>query len=265
MAIIPQHYMNAVVAIGVPKIYPAGATIDWIATGFIVGKPVSETEVIPYLVTNGHVLDGARNVIVRFNNEITHCAQNVPLELYNDSGSPIFTLHDGYELPEEKRIDIAVVRLNGTFMMEHHLEIGYFNLNSDLLSLEQMRDTGITEGTFIYSLGFPMGLVNSTEKMPICRMGCIARATKAQIMDRNSMLLDLQNFPGGSGSPIVSRPEFISITGTKSNQTSCLIGIVHGFLHFPDNRENTGIALANPAEYIVEAIEKDLKKTQQQS
>ena len=149
--------------------------------------------------------------------------------------------------------------------MERHLEIGYFNLNSDLLSLEQMRDTGITEGTFIYSLGFPMGLVNSTEKMPICRMGCIARATKAQIIDRNSMLLDLQNFPGGSGSPIVSRPEFISITGTKSNQTSCLIGIVHSFLHFSDNTENTGIALANPAEYIVEAIEKDLRKTQQQS
>lgn len=260
MAIIPQQYINAVVAIGIPEITSAGTTIRWIGTGFIVGKPVSETEVLPYLVTNGHVLDGVHNVIIEFNNEITHRAQNVPLELYDNSGRPIFTFHDGYGLPKEKRIDIAVVRLNGQFMLEHHLEIGYFNIDSDLLSLEQMRDTGITEGTFIYSLGFPMGLVSLTEKMPICRLGCVARATKAEIMDRNSMLLDLQNFPGGSGSPIVSRPEFISITGTKSNQTSRLIGIVHSFMHYTNNEENTGIALANPAEYIVETIEKDLKK-----
>ena len=128
--------------------------------------------------------------------------------------------------------------------------------------MSQMQDTGVEEGTIIYSLGFPMGLVNAHDKMPICRMGCVARATKSQVADNNSILLDLQNFQGGSGSPIINRPEVVAITGTKSNDSSCLIGIVHRFLHFAGETENTGIALANPADYIIETIEKDLNKKQ---
>lgn len=69
--------------------------------------------------------------------------------------------------------------------------------------------------------------------------------------------MDLQNFPGGSGSPVINRPENVSITGTKFNQSCNLIGILHAFMHFPGEKENIGIALANPVDYIKETVEKN--------
>ncbi len=55
---------------------------------------------------------------------------------------------------------------------------GAFDLEDHALVLEQMRATGVEEGSFVYALGFPMNLVDSI-KVPICRLGCIARVTDA--------------------------------------------------------------------------------------
>lgn len=64
--IIPNKFMNAIVAIGEPK---DEKEKHWIGTGFIVArKEVGNPEVSDYfIVTNKHVLEKCEKIFVRFN------------------------------------------------------------------------------------------------------------------------------------------------------------------------------------------------------
>lgn len=99
-------------------------------------------------------------------------------------------------------------------------------------------------------------------------MGCIARISEEQIAESHDALLDIQNFPGNSGSPIVSKPEFIGIQGTNILDRCVLIGIIHAYLPYRESlinsqtkeivevrSENSGLALMHPVEYIRDVID----------
>lgn len=179
MAMIPKNYFNAVVAIG----SKSGTTTQWFGTGFIVGKNAGGSKYRIFLVTCGHVLDGQSEVILRFNNDKTGGIDDVSLHLYDDKDKPLFSFHDGYTYTD-KKIDIAAIQINPNYLKKHDITYGFFALDKNALTLKQMRDTGVEEGTLVYSLGFPLRLVCNSKTMPICRMGCIARATKEQVEEK---------------------------------------------------------------------------------
>ena len=90
----------------------------------------------------------------------------------------------------------------------------------------------------------------------------------AQIAESHNVLVDIQNFPGNSGSPIVTRPEIVTISGTPSFNKSILLGIVHSYIPYQESlinsqtkkvveirSENSGIALVHPVEYIKEIVD----------
>ena len=117
-------------------------------------------------------------------------------------------------------------------------------------------------------LGYTMGLVNQSSSLPICRLGCIARISKEQVQEQHNILVDIQNFPGNSGSPIINRPEIVSIQGTKNLDRSVLIGIIHSYIPYEETlinsqtgrfvevrSENSGLAYVHPVEYIREIID----------
>ena len=93
--------------------------------------------------------------------------------------------------------------------------------------------------------------------------------SETQITEQHNILVDIQNFPGNSGSPIITRPETITITGTASLTKSVLVGIVHSYIPYKERlvnsqtneiveirSENSGLANVHPVEYIREIIEK---------
>lgn len=143
-----------------------------------------------------------------------------------------------------------------------------FDIDSNSFSSVELRDNGVDEGSLVYMLGYPMGLVNVNSELPICRMGCIARISEEQIAESHDALLDIQNFPGNSGSPIVSKPEFIGIQGTNILDSCVLIGLIHAYLPYRESlinsqtkeivevrSENSGLALMHPVEYIRDVID----------
>ena len=75
--------------------------------------------------------------------------------------------------------------------------------------------------------------------LPICRLGRVARMSKAQVDESYNVLVDIQNFPGNSGSPIVTRPEIVSIQGTKALNKSVLLGIIHSYIPYQESLMNT--------------------------
>ena len=128
--------------------------------------------------------------------------------------------------------DITAVMLSGTTITIQHLKFSSFDIYSNSFSSFKLRNNGVDEGPLVYMLGYPMGLVNVNSELSICRMGCIARISEEQIAESHDALLDIQNFPGNSGSPIVSNSEFIGIQGTKIIDRCVLIGIIHANLLF---------------------------------
>lgn len=259
MALIPKIYIDAVVSIGLRQ---TNDSIAWIGTGFFVHRRINDKEVLPFLVSNKHIFEGKSCVVIRMRE-----TQENKLVLKDVSLS---------DCRVHTFADIAAVMLSGTTITQQHLKFSSFDIDGNSFSSFELRDNGVDEGSLVYMLGFPMGLVNVNSELPICRMGCIARISEEQIAESHDALLDIQNFPGNSGSPIVSKPEFIGIQGTKILDRCVLIGIIHAYLPYRESlinsqtkeivevrSENSGLALMHPVEYIREVIDMYFKKPEE--
>lgn len=251
MALIPKGYIDAVVSIGVKQ---PEDKIVWIGTGFFVHRRINDKEVLPFLVSNKHIFEGKSCVVIRMRE-----TQENKLVLMDVS------LNDRRV---HKFADIAAVMLSGTTITQRHLKFSSFDIDNNSFSSFELRDNGVDEGSLVYMLGYPMGLVNVNSELPICRMGCIARISEEQIAESHDALLDIQNFPGNSGSPIVNKPENIGIQGTNILDRCMLIGIIHAYIPYRESlinsqthevvevrSENSGIALMHPVEYIRDVID----------
>ena len=86
-----------------------------------------------------------------------------------------------------------------------------------------------------------MGLVNQSFSLSICCLGCIVHISKEQIYEKHNNLVDIKNFQVNSGSPILIRPEILSIDGTRSLERSVLVGIIHSYIPYQETLVNTQI------------------------
>ena len=261
MAIIPKFFLNAVVALGVPK---DNNSKQWIGTGFLMGRKEDSdiTKSTIYIITNKHVVENQNTLLVRFNNINGNGVKDLPMSLQKEYGKN-YTEHP---LPET---DIVAIQISPKVIRDNQLELFYFDKDDHALSLKQMEDTGVSEGSLIYSLGFPMNLVGEITKAPICRLGCISRIADAFIQENaQKFLVDAQVFPGNSGGPIISRPEIVSIEGTETNDNANLIGILSAYIPYRDimvsqqtgrammiQEENSGLTIVHPVDRIREVIE----------
>lgn len=256
MAFLPKSYMDSVVSIG----YQTLNGLKWVGTGFIAAKAKDSLRVWLYLVTNRHIIEGQSAIWIRLHNEAQNTDDAIEVPLI-ENGTVMYSVHPN------RYVDIAAIHLNGRYLINNNFSIGYIDIDNNAMSSEELRENGVSEGNLAYMLGYPMGLVNVNSKSPICRMGCIARMSKEQIAESNNILMDIQNFPGNSGSPVVLKPEVISIEGTKNLPRCVLIGIVHSYIPYRDvlysrqtgedveiRTENSGIANMHPVELIREVI-----------
>lgn len=262
MAIIPDFFLNAVVAIGVDQ---SKDEKHWIGTGFIVGRKETDNPSLSthYIVTNKHVIKNQKYVYVRFNSLGGSLVKDYRIDLYDEDGKQLFTPH-----PHEKTDVIALQILPQTLINDKSIW-GSFDLEDHALTLDKMKTTGVQEGSLVYALGFPMDLVDPI-KVPICRLGCISRVSDAFLLKKKKpvFLVDAQTFPGNSGGPIISRPEYISIDGTPNNTSANLIGILSAYIPYRETlysgqtgnarmiqEENSGLTVVHPVERIQEVVE----------
>lgn len=262
MAIIPDFFLNAVVALGIDG---GDGKKHWIGTGFIVGRKEIDNPNLStyYIITNKHVIEQEKYVYVRFNSLGGELVKDYRINLYDSMSVPMFSAH-----PHDKTDIIALQILPQTLINDKSIW-GAFDLADHALTLEQMQNTGVNEGSLVYALGFPMDLV-APIKVPICRLGCISRVTDAFLLKKGTpiFLVDAQTFPGNSGGPIVSRPEHISIDGTPSNTSANLIGILSAYIPYRETlysrqtgrdrmiqEENSGLTIVHTVDRIKEVVE----------
>ncbi|MGA2607148.1 MAG: serine protease [Terriglobia bacterium] len=278
--LVPPMYMDCVVAIGHKETTPGQNQGKWLAeaSGFLYGDFISkqgdQSQYTVYLVTNRHVIldhiaAATGPLSVRFNLQSPGSAREYDVLLNDEHGKPTWHVHPDAD------VDLAVIPINANFLKEQGARFDFFRSESNLLTREKAKEIGLSEGDGIFVLGFPMGLVDGMQDYAIVRQGAIAR-----IRDRldspmvKFFLIDSFIFPGSSGSPVVLKPEAVSIQGTKPaiNQ-AYLVGVVQGFVSYIDRaiseqtkrpritfEENSGLAKVVPADYIQETIQ-DYKKS----
>ena len=262
MALLSQELENTTVTIGVKN----GDSVAWIGTGFIVAKKSKiSNKVYLYLITNKHVVGNHKVLLVRLQYKNGNIVPT-RLEIEKD-GVRTYTEHPN------KDIDIVAISLNHDYIIKNINQLSAFVLDENTYTVDEYLSGGGFEGSPVFMLGYPMGIVDQYSITPICRKGCIARFKKKEIENNYNFILDIQNFPGNSGSPIITCPEIIAISSSNFITEIRLLGIVHSYIPYKETlintqtneiveirAENSGLALAHPVDYIKEVVLLDLDK-----
>lgn len=273
MALIPPWHSDCVVALGVRG--QDGKT-QWVATGFLYGHTTGENDANGnplywvHLVTNRHVFEGKKSIIVRFNPQAEEPAREYEEDLVKDDGTPLWVGHPRAE------IDVAAVVVNFNVLKEHAIQARFFKNDKNVATVQKMKEVGITEGDFAYVLGFPMGLIGGQRNAVIVRGGPIARIRDVLARSNDFFLVDAPIFPGNSGGPVILKPEHVAIDGTQAVNQAFLIGIVQSYVPYREAaislqtgrtrvifEENSGLAAAHTVDHIEETVLRDIERLEQ--
>lgn len=263
MALIPKFFQDCVVAIGVPS---EKEQIQWVASGFLYGdffkKGKGETLYHVYVVTNRHVLNELTEVRLRFNPKGKEAAKTYRLRLVDKSSKKT----SWFPHPNLS-IDVAIATINVRLLKEQGIQFAYF-IDEHVATLDKIAELGITEGDFVYTLGFPMGLIGAERNYVIVRSGNIAKIQDAIEHRSDEFLIDAFIFPGNSGGPVVTKPESMALHDTKAVSSAYLIGVIQSYVPYKDVaistqtkrprvifEENSGLASVIPIDFVKETIE----------
>jgi hypothetical protein len=164
---------------------------------------------------------------------------------------------------------VAILPVPVAKAREEGMKFHIFRSDKDVISVNDMKEKGVSEGDLIYGLGFPMGIVHPDRQYVIVRSGSIARIRDLFENYSKEFLVDLFVFPGNSGGPIIIRPEITHVERTKNITYPYLIGIVASYLLYQETayslqtrnarvsfEENSGLAIVYPIDCVLELIEK---------
>ena len=213
-----------------------------------------------------HVLINLKTIVLRFNPQTNQAATDFNELLSKPDGTPTWTGH-----PDPK-VDVAVLSIDTKVLDQRGLKYGFFHSDDHSLTINDMQTNGISEGDFLYVLGFPMGIVSEDRQHVILRQGVIARIRDLFEKRSKDFIVDALVFPGNSGGPIVLIPEIVSVQGTQANNKANLIGLIKSYIPYQDIavsqqtntarvifEENSGLSIAEPVDHILEAIIEDIR------
>jgi hypothetical protein len=179
-------------------------------SGFFYFFAKEPTKNIPCIVTNKHVVDGA--VFGQFS-----------LTLRNAEGGPIVGQHTTIRLDQfqsrwvphpDPNVDLCAMPiaplLNESIKTGQHFF--FVPLDEDLLPTNEDLE-GLAALEEILMIGYPNGIWDSTNNMPIFRRGITATHPNIDYEDRKEFLIDAACFPGSSGSPV-----FLYSEGTRHDR-----------------------------------------------
>ena len=264
MALIPPFHMDTVVALGT---YDEANQLYWMASGFLYGQYSRTGEngdkyYHVYLVTAQHVLSGKRRLCLRFNPLEDKPARSYDIDLLGADDSP------RWFMSPRPDADVAAIWINANLLDQEGIRFKYFKDDENVATVDTMKELGVSEGDYVFVLGFPMGIVGEKQNVVIARSGSIARIRDTLSGASSDYWVDAFVFPGNSGGPVVFKPELVSIEGTSAIKKAYLIGVVVKYIPYRDVavsqqtgqvrvvfEENSGLARVLPIDFVQEAIQ----------
>jgi V8-like Glu-specific endopeptidase len=170
-----------------------------IGTGFLFNYETDAGN-IPFLVTNKHVINGAIKGTLDFNTIIN--GNSIGLgHIYSIT---LENFERGWIMHPDPNVDLCIYPIapilkkaedKGVNLVGQYL--GY----NDIPSTSQINELDVVED--ILMVGYPIGLLDENNNLPIFRKGTTATHPAIDFRDKKEFMIDCACFPGSSGSPVV--------------------------------------------------------------
>ena len=230
MALLPPEYLQSVVALGyqtdgtwTPRM---GQPMETFATGFLYGFPIldqnydknNDSGLRLWLVTCKHVVQaaidlGEKEILVRLN-KVNQTGMQ-PFKISLDNGNePRWTFHDTE--------DVAVIPASWKDLEDKGAQWKMFAAGRNAIAKDEADKIGISEGDGVFIIGFPVGWRPAGQDYPIVRQGVFAQIRGWLNHEHKTFLVDGSGFPGNSGGPAVTKPQYMGVPGTKNVSASLL-------------------------------------------
>lgn len=154
---------------------------------------------VPAIVTNKHVVKGAKT-------------GKFTLHLCSEAGTPVIGKHVTFQLDQfegywiahpDQDVDLCAMPIASLLAEAERLGQPFFYISVDeslLPSETDLADLGSLEE--ILMIGYPNGISDSVNNMPIFRKGVTATHPNLNYEGKREFLIDAACFPGSSGSPV---------------------------------------------------------------
>jgi hypothetical protein len=171
-----------------------------VGTGFFFSFKVSESEHIPIIVTNCHVIeDSARGIF-----QLTRADENNNPMIGEFENIIIDRFEQVWLRHPNQAVDLCVMPLAPLLREAQKQNERFFfrSLDENLLPTQQLL-TELTALEEILMIGYPVGIWDSVNNMPVFRRGITATHPNLNYEGREEFLIDAACFPGSSGSPVL--------------------------------------------------------------
>lgn len=169
-------------------------------TGFYFSFRLDDGTGIPVIVTNRHVIEG-----------MTEC--RVALTHRNDEGLPIFGSFETIHIKQmatawiphpDPNVDLAVLPIASLLdqLEKDGIHIFFLPLDETFLPDAAVIES-LTSIEDIVMVGYPNGLWDHVNNLPIVRHGITATGFKFNYCGNPHFVIDCACFPGSSGSPVL--------------------------------------------------------------
>jgi hypothetical protein len=169
-------------------------------TGSFFSFKFSGDQQVPVIITNRHVIEDSTKGIFQLTRANADSTPQV--------GKFDNIIVDNFEkrwIPHPKsEIDLCIMPIAPLFHKAQKQGKSFFHRQFDesLLPSQQLL-TDLTALEEVLMVGYPVGLWDSTNNMPIFRRGITATHPNLDFEGREEFLIDAACFPGSSGSPVL--------------------------------------------------------------
>lgn len=184
------------------RIEANNSTSSSVGTGFLFGYKLPDGREVPYIVTNKHVVDGFEFGKIRFTLAKDEGNGLEPSfgEYYEktlNSFSHLWFRHD------DEDVDIAIMPLGPHLqdILTSDRRLYTIGIPKEAIpTIDVIEDLDAIED--IVFVGYPNGLWDSKNNLPIIRKGITATPIAIDFEGKPIFLIDASVFPGSSGSPV---------------------------------------------------------------
>ena len=169
-------------------------------TGFFFNYKYDENRIMPIIVTNKHVVRGMGTGVFQLTKADTN-------------GNPIHKEHFKIQIDQfeqrwlfhpDNNVDLCVFPLAQitNLTISQGISLFYRTFDESLIpNSEEIKTLDAVED--IIMIGYPNGLWDSVNNMPLIRKGITSTDIKLDYEGRKEFLIDAACFPGSSGSPVL--------------------------------------------------------------
>lgn len=204
----------------------SGQTIST-GSGFFFQYTINRTQYIPVLITNKHVVRGAKLgrlvFTIRDDEDNPLYGEKFSYHLVNFESA--FTFH-----PDDD-VDLCIMPMQPVFQdayTRYGKKLFTVSLDETIIpSTDQLNELAVMEDVIM--IGYPNGLWDQNNNLPIIRRGITAVHPKFDYNGKTDHVVDMACFPGSSGSPIFihNQGSYPSGDGVAIGNRLLLLGVLY--------------------------------------